>query len=274
MSHSSPSSRVGRARALCALLCALAAAPVSAAAVRLEVGGAVEPSSGGLMVRLDVSNRGDLPATRLDVEGELSGQYAESSLPAGIRAGASQSVWLHFPVPPPRPGVHAVALHLRYPVPGARESASQRAYLLLALGARADPPLRVTAAPASFETAGVLRVELESTDGAAHAVRVRVLPPRGLNALEEPEVSVPARGAAVAQVPLIRSGPSRSERHELIVLAATTTDGVDSTAVTRASVDLVPHVPVLPRVRIPLAVLGALLLAAAVAVEVWWRWRV
>jgi hypothetical protein len=241
--------------------------------VRLDVGGAVEPSPDGLLVRLDVSNRGDQAAPRVDVEGELFGHYAQSTLPAGVGAGATQSLWLHFPVAPPRPGVHAVALHLSYPAAAARDPASQRAYLLVALGARAEPALRVSAAPARFETAGTLRVELQGTGGAAQAARVRVLAPRGLNVLGEPEVTVPAGGAAVAEVPLIRTGPSRSERQELILLAVTTTAGVDSTAVGRAEVELVPHRPLMPRLRIPLAVAGALLLAAAVAAEMWRRWE-
>jgi hypothetical protein len=241
------------------------------AAVRLEVAGAAEPAADGLLVRVDVTNKGDRAAGRLDVEGELFGEYAESSLFAGVQPGATQSVWLHFETPPPRPGVHALALHLRYPVINVHEPASQRAYLLLALGATADSPLRLAAAPARFETAGTLRVDLSATDGAAHAARVRVLAPRGLNVLESRQVVVPAGGTAPVEVPLIRTGGSRSERLELIVLAATTTDGIESTATALAGVELFPHRPLLPRLRVPLVVAGALLLAAAVAAELWRR---
>jgi hypothetical protein len=233
----------------------------------------LEPSPEGLLVRLDLSNRGDAAATRVDVEGELFGHHAEATLSAGLRAGATERMWLHFPVPPPRPGVHALALHLRYPVPGVADPASQRAYLLVALEARAETPLSISAQPATFETAGRLRVALTATDGARHTARLRVLAPRGLNALEEPQVAVPAQGSATAEVPLIRSGPSRSASYELILLAATEVDGVETTAVARASAQLVPHAPVLPRVRIPLAVAGALLLAAAAAAEMWSRWK-
>lgn len=254
-----------------ALLCALGAVPAGAA-VHLEVGGAAEPGGAdGFLVRVDVSNRGDRAAGRVDVEGELFGQYAEGSLPAGVLAGATQSLWLHFPAPPPRPGVHALALHLRYPVIDVHAPASQRAYILLALDVKADSPLRVSAAPARFETAGKLRVELRGLDAVAHVARVRVLAPRGLNALEDREVTVPAGGLAAVEVPLIRTGPSRGESLELIVLAATTTDGVESTATALASAELFPHRPLLPRLRIPLAVAGALLLAAAVAAELWRR---
>lgn len=241
--------------------------------MQLDVGGAVEAAADGLMVRLEVSNRGDAAATRLDVEGELFGHHAQAVLTGGVRAGATERVWLHFPVSPPRPGVHALALHLRYPVAGAADPASQRAYLLLALGAQAETPLSLAADAARFETAGPLRVTLRANDGAAHTVRLRVLAPRGLNALQDPEVTVPAQGAAVAEVPLIRSSPSRSARYELILLAATTLDGVETTAVARATVQLIPHAPVLPRLRVPLAVGGALLLAAAAAAEMWSRWR-
>jgi hypothetical protein len=272
VSLSSPSSRARGRAARWALACALVAAP-AAAAVRLDVNGAVEPSAEGLLVRLEVSNRGDGAAARLDVEGELFGHYAETGLPGGVRGGATESVWLHFPAPAPRPGVHAVALHLRYPEGAAREPVSQRAYLLVAIGARAETPLATSASAAPFETAGTLRVEVRSADGAAHTARVRVLPPRGVNALAQPEVAVPAGGAAVAQVPLIRTGPSRSERHELIVLASTAVEGVETTAVARAMVQLVPHRPWMPRLRLPLAVAGAVLLAGAVAVELWRRWE-
>lgn len=272
----SPSPASSRGRAARAALAALAWAllPVTArAAVQLDVGGAVEAAPDGLMVRLDVTNRGDAAATRVDVEGELFGYHAEAALPAGVPAAATQRLWLHFPVEPPRPGVHALSLHLRYPVPGAADPASQRAYLLLALGARAESPLRVAATPATFETAGPLRVELTATDGGAHAVRLRVLAPRGVNVLEDPKVTVPAQGTAAVDVPLIRTGPSRAATYELILLAATDAAGVETTAVGRATVRLVPHAALLPRLRIPLAVAGALLLSAAAAAEMWSRWK-
>lgn len=252
-----------------ALLWALAAAP-AAGGVRLEAAGFVEPADHGLVVRVEVSNRGDAPAARLEVEGEIFGHHAQSALPGGVAAGATEPLWLHFPVQPPRPGVHALALHLAHPVDGG-PAASRRACLLLELGARATPPVRVAAAPASFETSGALRLELRSADGRAHEVRVRVLPPRGLNALEEPLVRVPAAGGAELAVPLIRTGASRRERLDVVVVAATETDGVASTAVAETSVELVPHEPVLPRARPVLAAAGALLLAAAVGAEVWTR---
>ncbi len=111
-------------------------------------------------------------------------------------------------------------------------------------------------------------VYFKASDGRPHAARLRVLTPRGVNALAAPEVAVPAAGAATARVPLLRTGPSRPERLGLVVLAAATVEDRQSTAAGTAEVQLVPHRPLLPRLRIPLAVAGVLLLAAAVALEV------
>jgi len=264
----SPSSPTSASRAAGAALAALltASAP-AAAAIRLDVGGALEPADAGLRVRLDVTNRGDVAALHVDVEAEIFGLYAEGRLPGPLAPGATQSVRLDFTAAPARPGVHALALHLRYPVSGQTETASQRAYLLLALGSHGPPAVRLAPRPTTFETRGSLDVDLESADGRPHTVQVRVLGPRGVNALAEAPVDVPARGPARATVPLIRTGPSRNERLGVVVLAASTDDGLQDTVATTAVVDLVAHKPWMPRLRIPIAVLSIALLFAAIALE-------
>ncbi len=104
----------------------------------------LRPSRGGLACAGRVEAVVSVPCSRclafytLPVDREFDVSY----LPARS-AGEAESVWLRFPVRPPRPGVHALALHLRYAVTGAADPASQRACLLLTLGARADPPIRV-----------------------------------------------------------------------------------------------------------------------------------
>ena len=264
----SPSSaKTARRSAGAALAALLWAAAPARAEIRLEVGGALEPSGSGLRVRLDVTNRGDTAAPRVDVEAEVVGAYAEGVLPAGIVPGGMQSLWLDFAATPARPGVHALALHLRYPVTGQADPASQRAYLLLALGARSAPAVRVSTLPATLETSGALAIDLESTDGRARPVHVRVLAPRGVNALAAVDVDVPAQGRARATVPLIRSGPPRSERLGVVVLASSTTEGVVDTAASTAVVELVPHRPWMPRLRIPIAVASVVLILAALAAE-------
>lgn len=235
--------------------------------MRLDVAGAAEPAEDALMVRVDVTNRGTSAAARLDVEGELFGHHSEGRLAAGVPAGATQSVWLHFPDGPQRPGVHALALHLRYPVAGRPEPASQRAFLLLALGGNLPPAVTLAAGPAVFETAGELVVAIESADGRAHVARLRVLTPRGVNALAEPEVAVPAAGTATARVPLLRTGASRADQLGLVLLAQVNDAGRERTSAGTAQVHLVPYRPLLPRVRVPLAAAGLLLLAAAVVKE-------
>lgn len=236
--------------------------------MRLDVGGALEPADLGLRVRLDVTNHGDAAADHVEVEAEIFGVYAEGRVPGPLAPGATQSVRLDFvAAAPTRPGVHALALHLRYPVGGQTEAASQRAYLLLALGTHGPPAVRLAPRPSSFETSGALDVDLESADGRPHTVQVRVLGPRGVNPLAEASARVPAQGSARATVPLIRTGPSRTERLGIVVLARSTDDGVDDTAAATAVVDLVAHKPWMPRLRIPIAVVSVALLLAAAALE-------
>jgi hypothetical protein len=90
-----------------------------------------------------------------------------------------------------------------------------------------------------------------------------------VNALGEPVLSVPARGSASARVSLIRIGSSRRETVPVTVVATAESGGAETTAFVR----LTEHQPALPRLRAPLAVASALLLAAAVAAEFWARWR-
>src|SRR6185295_11581516 len=219
----SPSSPTSTSRAGAALFALLLSAAPAAAVVRLDVGGALEPVDIGLRVRLDVTNHGDAAALRVDVEAEIFGVYAEGRLPGPLAPGATQSVRLDFATAAPeRPGIHALALHLRYPVSGQTETASQRAYLLLGLGPHGPPAVRLTPRPSSFETSGALDVDLESADGRPHTVQVRVLGPRGVNALAAASAAVPAQGSTRATVRLIRTGPSRSERLGVVVLASST----------------------------------------------------
>jgi hypothetical protein len=268
----SPSSANRRKGAALAALLALATPAGALGQVRLDVAGALEPAGEGILVRVDLKNGGDAAAQRVDVEGELLGQHAEGHVPSGLAAGAAESVRLHFLVEGPRPGVHALALHLRYPLPGQAEPVSQRAYLLLALGARPEPAVRLTVLPAALETAGPLPVRLESADGRAHLVRLRVLTPRGVNALAEVEAAVPAAGTARAEVPLVRAGPARRAAEGpallgVVVLAASTDDGVENTAAATATVSVTPYEPWMPRLRIPIAVTAVLLLLSAALLE-------
>ncbi len=190
--------------------------------MRFEVGGAVESADEALEVRVDVINGGDVAATAVDVRGELGDEVDQVALPNGVPAGATRSVLFRF-ARVPRPGVHVLGLRLDYTEAAASGrtavTTSQRAYLLLSLGANPGEALRLSAGEASIGTRGMVPVRLESADGASHRVRVRVLTPRGLNADSPVEVEVPATGAATAEIPVLRGSVPRPSRQGILVVA-------------------------------------------------------
>ena len=241
---------------------------------RLEVSGRVREEGGRLVVTVDVANRGDAAASGLAVQGELLGSAAEDSSSAPLAAGASRSVELAFPPEMPRPGVHGLALHLRYSpegIPPAASPSSQRAYLLLALGANPPPPVHLRVPDARLVRYAEIPVHLESADGAAHRVRMRVLTPVGVNTLDpEVTVDVPAAGTAVAPLRVVRAGAAPGSRAGMVVLASEIEGPVERTAAATATVEVQSPSPWLPRARAPLLAAALALLAAAVAAEWWW----
>ena len=263
-------SRLGPS-SLPALLLAWLLAPAARADVVLNVGGSVETVRDTLEVRVEIGNRGDTKAAPLSVEGELFGVYDTARVEEGVAPGQSATITLRFPSAMPRPGLHVLALDLGFSSQG--YTVSQRGYLLLALGSRPEPAVRVAAAPARLANYGTLRVSLESADGAAHRVRLRVLAPRGLNPRPpEQELAVPATGSVTAEVGLLR-GVLMLGRDQGVLLVASEIEGDEErTTVAAAVAQIVPYQPWLPRLRPLLLALALALLSFALAVEVWWRW--
>jgi hypothetical protein len=145
---------------------------------------------------------------------------------------------------------------------------SQRAYLLLSLGANPPAAVRVTASEATIDTRGMVPVRLESADGAAHRVRVRVLTPRGLNAGPPAEVDVPASGSATTAVSVLRGGIPRPSRQGVLVVAETLGDETPQASVAATLVHVEAFRSVLTALRWPLGILSAALLVGAAAIEV------
>jgi hypothetical protein len=260
-------------RAASAFLVVLLASS-AAAEVRLDVAGHVREEAGVLVVRVDLTNHGKTAGRAVQVQGELLGARGEATLPGTLDAGTTRAVELRLAVVAPRPGVHGLALHLRYLPDGAAagaEADSQRAYLLLALGANPAPSVRLSVPDARVERYTVVPVRLQSADGAAHRVRLRALAPRGLNALPpEGPVDVPAAGEAAAPLRILRAGAPPFSRAGIVVIAAEVDGPLERTAVATIRVEVVaPRAPWLPRVRMPLLVTALALLAAAVIVGLW-----
>ena len=249
---------------------ALAAAFPAAADVKLDVGGEVEAADETLDVRVDVSNTGDVAVATLEVRGEIGGDEDLVSLPTGVPAGAVRSALFQFPRVPPA-GIHVLGLRLDYTAtpPGRTTvTTSQRAYLLLSLGANPPTAVRLTAGEVTIDTRGMVPVRLESADGAAHRVRVRVLTPRGLNPGPPAEVDVPASGSATADVAVLRGSIPRPSRQGVLVVAETLGDETPQASVATTLVHVEAFRSVLTVLRWPLGLLSIALLAGAAAVEV------
>ncbi len=265
--------------AVAAAALAVLAAPARGGAI-LDVTGSVVSGPPALEVRVVVTNRGDAPASPLEVTGELLGQRREARVGAGVSPGGSAAVVLGFDAGSARPGVHALGLLLEHPLAGPTDAAgnpplaSQRAWLLVALGTSAPEAVRLAPEPLALDVFGALVVRLSSADGGAHRVRLRALTARGLRAEDEgSEVDVPARGDAVARLPLARAGAPRGSRHGVLVVAEAIDGDLARTTVATAPVDVAARRGWLERGRAGIAVLGGLLLALALGFEAWRRLR-
>jgi len=244
------------------------------AEVLFEVGGALRPSEEGIAVEVEISNRGDQAVPSLEVRGELFGREDEARLTGGIAAGAGARVVLRFPDEPPRPGVHALTLLLEYPegattdATGTLSTGSQRAYLLLALGANPPPAVRLAASEIVLDAVGTMHVDVEGLDGAPHRVRLRALTARGLHADGPPqEIDVGASGKTAASLVLRRAAALRGSRHGVLIVADTVDGPLARAAVASGAVVIAPEPGLLPRLRWPLLALAAVLMGAALVRE-------
>jgi hypothetical protein len=242
----------------------------------LDVAGAVAATSPRLAVRVTLTNRGDRPAGPIDVRGELFGEPQAARLAGTLAPHGSGSVTLEFATPAPKPGLHALTLLVEHPLEGAPDGAgnpamaSQRAFLLLALGASPGPAVRMRADPLRLDVRGSLAVHLESADGEARRVRLRALTARGIRSEGGPiDVDVPAKGELRTVLPVARAGAARGTEHALLLVAETPDLEVSRTAVAAANVVVAADPSWLPRLRTPLLGLGITLLAFALGFEIW-----
>jgi hypothetical protein len=261
------------------LALACLAAPARADAI-LDVSGAVVATSPRLAVRVSITNRGDLAAGPIDVAGELDGASRAARLAGTLAPGASGDVSLEFERAPSQPGLHALTLLLEHPVAGAPDAAgnpptaSARAWLLLAFGERATEAVRMRADPLQLDVRGTLVVRLESRDAQPARVRLRALTARGLTAAGGPiEVVVPAHGEARALVPLVRAGAARGTSQAVLLVAETPQAPVSRTSVAVAAIEVRADPALFPKWRVPVLVLGLLLIVLAVGYEAWKRAR-
>jgi len=251
------------------LFAALLFVPSAAADVRLEVSGAVLSAPPFVEVRVDLTNRGDAVAHAVTIEAELLGGRERTRLEGDLPPGQTRGAYLRFAVGFPPAGVHPLALHVQYSRTGAGgDAASQRAYLLLALGATPPAAVRLAAPDVRLDTSAAVTARLESADGRAHRVRLRLLTPLGLQPFgTEPEVDVPATGAVLGALKVLRGSAPRPSRQGVVVLAETVGEEVANASAATAVVEVQPDPAWLPRLRRPLAAVVMALLAAAIYAE-------
>jgi hypothetical protein len=252
------------------LLAFLLLAGSASAEVRLEMAGVVQAGPPRLEVRVDLANRGDTPARGVSVDAEMLGQRQQARFDDALAPGGTSSAVFRFEVGDAPAGVHALALHLQFArSASASDVASQRGYLLLALGESPAPAVRMGAGEVRLGTEAPIAVRLESADGRTHRVRLRVLAPRGLQPFgPRPVVDVPPQGAVVADVLLLRGGAPRPSRQGVVVLAETVDEAPANASAATVIVEVQADPAWLPRLRRPLTGVGLVLLAA-VYLDLW-----
>ncbi len=269
-----PDARIATAAALLTSFLAAPARPDAA----LDVSGRVVATEPRLAVSVTLTNRGEPCLGPIDVVGELDGQHRDARLAGGLASNADGFVTLEFESPPRRPGLQALTLLVEHPLAGTPDAAgnppiaSERAFLMLAIGASPVEAVRVAAEPIGLDVRGSLAVRLESRGGEAVRVRLRALAPRGLRVEGEPIlVEVPARGQATASVPIVRAGAPRGSRMALLLVAETPDGQLARTSVAATTVEVLQSPARVAGLR-PLILAGGLaLLAAAGLYEAWAR---
>jgi hypothetical protein len=247
----------------------MALAASASAEVRLQTAGEVLSGPPRVQVRVDLANLGVSAARGVSIEAELLGQRQISRLEEELPAQAGGSATFVFDVGALRPGVYPLALHVQYARSAAAgDTASQRGYLLLALGANPPPAVRLTVPSVRLDTMASVVVRLDSADLKAHRVRLRMLTPQGLQPFgPEPEVDVPRFGGVNAEMRLLRGGAPRPSRQGVVVLAETIGEEPASASAATAVVEVEADPAWTPRLRWPLLALAVLLFAATAYAE-------
>ena len=237
--------------------------------MQLQTAGAVESGPPHVQVRVDLANLANSPARGVTIEAELLGRRQLSRLEEELPGLSGGSATFAFDVGALPPGVYPLALHVQYErsaVPG--DLASQRGYLLLALGAAPRPPVTLSVPDVPLDTLATVPVRLESADLKAHRMRVRMLVPRGLQAYgPDAEVSVPQFGPAVAELKLLRGGAPRPSQQGLVVIAETIDEEPANASAATVLVDVQKDPAWMPRLRGVFLALAGLLIAAAAYAE-------
>jgi hypothetical protein len=218
-----------------------------------------------VQVRVDLANLGNEPAHGVTIEAELLGQRQVSKLDEDLPGQMGGNATFAFDVGALAPGVYPLALHVQYARSSAAgDTASQRGYLLLALGASPRPAVRLTVPDVRLDTLAPIPIRVDSVDARPHRIRLRMLAPRGLQPFgPEAEVSVPQFGSVTAELRVLRGGAPRPSMQGLVLLAETIGEAPANASAATAMVEVEADPARMPRLRRWLLALAVLLLAGA-----------
>jgi hypothetical protein len=239
----------------------LLANPVLAAEPPLRAAVVVVAQAPSLEVRIDLENSGGQDVRPLTVTGELRGDEESVELRDGLKKGARADARLRFPAAPA--GSYGLALRLLHPsLPGGPDTVEQLQCVSLDLGDGKPSLVDVRAGDVSLETTGEWPLTLASRDGKAHHVRLWLEVPRGLGVSTlAAEADTDGRTPTLLRPRLYRGAIPRGARVGAYVVAES--DG-PSASLGQATIEILPDPALLPKLRLPLAILaGVLLLAAA-----------
>jgi hypothetical protein len=238
--------------------------------VSFEVRGDARLRGSVLETRVTLRNVGSDAAQDVFARAELGGALVEERV-GPIAAGESASVGLRLPAPE-RPGSHAIPLRIEFKTAAKAPALWQWAYLLVQVGLRVLPAVRVEVPEAPLETRGPLRVLLASADGFAHRVEVRARVSAGVGVLDErTELVVPAQGRVEARLRLIRGDAVRGGRLGVLVFTRALDSGAARDTVATGLILVAPDPALGPRLRLIVAAAGLLLILWALRAE--WRAR-
>lgn len=220
----------------------------------------------GLDVDVKLRNACRTALGPLSVEAELFGQVRRGRIKEGLAPGRENALRFRYSRAPSRPGIYPLVLLFEHAHGAVR--ISRRGCLLLSLGKNADPAFRVFVDDMDMQWQAQTTVRLTSLDGRPHRAALRALSGRGLRVVDaERLVNVPAEESARVVFRVLFAGAPRSARQGLLVLASAKDGDVERTSVASSVVRLKDERPWLPWLRWPLAVIGFVLLAFVVVIE-------
>ena len=234
-----------------------------------------------LQVSVVVTNRGDRAVPSLEIVGELLGQRQETQISGGIVAGgAGPSSSISTPdAPDPACTRWCSCSSTRSrarPMPrGTRRSRAGAPGSPVALGAEAEPAVRLEPKPSLLAVTGRLEVAVgeRRTGPRTASACARSRPAACARTATAWRSRFPREGTVIAALPLVRAGAPRGTRHDVVLVAETVDGAARPDERGHAIVEVAADPVAAAALATPDPGAGLLLLGVAVGFEIWIRFR-